>query len=116
MNTKAEKRDNNDNRRKKLIAALAMLLVSTILMVTTTMAWLVLSRAPEVTGIATNIGANGALEIVLLNTDTYLNPDAIKNAGIGQTLASNKKAANNTLATPLLNLILFLDNLSTSYL
>ncbi len=60
----------NNNRRKKdikskLIAAVCMLLVSTIMMVSSTYAWFTLSTAPEVKGITTSIGSNGALEIAL---------------------------------------------------
>ena len=96
MNKKEAKKETNENLRKKFIVAVAMLLISTILMLTTTMAWLVLSRAPEVSGIATNIGANGALEIALLNTETYQNLNLIKTGTVGQSLSSNKTAPNNT--------------------
>ena len=64
--------------KSKLMAALAMLLVASVLMGSTTYAWLVLSIAPEVTGISTNIGANGSLEIALLNTETRQNMSAIR--------------------------------------
>lgn len=53
--------------RQKLTAALCMLLVASIMMVSSTYAWFTLSTAPEVKGITTNVGANGNLEIVLLN-------------------------------------------------
>ncbi len=51
--------------KSKLTAALCMLLVGVTLVVSATYAWVVLSTAPEVKGIDTNIGANGALEIWL---------------------------------------------------
>ena len=57
--------------RKKLAATAAMLLVAAVLMVNSSYAWFVLSTAPEVTGIETQVGANGALEIALLNTASY---------------------------------------------
>ena len=57
--------------RKKLFSAAAMLLVASIMLVSTSYAWLVLSAAPEITGISTQVGANGALEIVLLDTESY---------------------------------------------
>ncbi|MBR6916870.1 MAG: hypothetical protein IKN38_01680 [Clostridia bacterium] len=57
--------------RKKFAAALCMLLVATIMMVGSTYAWFTLSTAPEVTGITTNVGANGNLEIALLNYANY---------------------------------------------
>ncbi|MBE6636786.1 MAG: hypothetical protein E7618_03155 [Ruminococcaceae bacterium] len=50
----------------KLISAIAMLLVAVIMTVSSTYAWFTLSTAPEVTGISTAVGANGALEMVLL--------------------------------------------------
>ncbi len=54
----------------KLISAVAMLLVAIIMVVSSTYAWFTLSTAPEVTGISTAIGANGALEIKLNTTVT----------------------------------------------
>lgn len=52
--------------RAKLVSAVAMLLVAMIMVVSSTYAWFTLSTAPEVTGISTSIGANGALEMALL--------------------------------------------------
>ena len=66
--------------RNKLIAAISMLLVSSIMMVSSTYAWFTLSTAPEVTGISTSVGANGNLEIALLNKDTYGTPANISSA------------------------------------
>lgn len=57
--------------KKKFTAALSMLLVAVIMMVGSTYAWFTLSTAPEVKGITTSIGANGNLEIALLNFDSY---------------------------------------------
>lgn len=59
---------------KKLYAAVCMVLVAALLVSATSYAWLVLSQAPEVTGVSTTLGANGNLEIAL-NTnslDTYV--------------------------------------------
>ena len=50
----------------KLISAVCMLLVAMIMVVSSTYAWFTLSTAPEVTGIQTAVGANGALEMALL--------------------------------------------------
>lgn len=80
----------------KLMAALAMLLVASVLMGSTTYAWLVLSIAPEVTGITTNIGANGSLEIALLNTETRQNMNNISSGKVGESLANNNTTANNS--------------------
>ena len=52
--------------KTKLMAAIAMLLVSSIMMVSSTYAWFTLSTAPEVTGINTQVGANGNLEMALM--------------------------------------------------
>ena len=79
----------------KLMAALAMLLVASVLMGSTTYAWLVLSIAPEVTGITTNIGANGSLEIALLNTETRQDMSTIRSGKVGESLANNNTTANN---------------------
>ena len=82
--------------KSKLMAALAMLLVASVLMGSTTYAWLVLSIAPEVTGITTNIGANGSLEIALLNTETRQNMSSIRSGKVGESLAERVLGANNT--------------------
>lgn len=52
--------------RNKMMAAISMLMVSCIMLVSSTYAWFTLSTAPEVTGITTNVGANGNLEMMLL--------------------------------------------------
>lgn len=79
--------------KRKFVSALAMLLVSTILMGTTSYAWLVLSTAPEVTGISTNVGANGSLEVALLNKDTRTDMTSIR-TGIDSSLSEREKSAN----------------------
>ena len=66
MKNKNEQQKNPRQLKQKLMATLSMLLIATILLTTASYAWLVLSVAPEVTGISTNVGANGALEIALL--------------------------------------------------
>lgn len=81
--------------KEKLVSATAMLLVATILMVTTSYAWFVLSTAPEVTGIDTQVGSNGSLEIALLNTETRTNMSLIRSGAMGDSLAENNLAANN---------------------
>lgn len=94
METPKTQQERPQHLKRKLTSALAMLLVATILMTTTSYAWFVLSTAPEVTGISTNVGANGSLEIALLNTDTRTDMSTIR-AGIGDSLAANNLAANN---------------------
>ena len=71
MRKKTKKTETYASIRKKLYSALAMLLVSSIMMVSSTYAWFVLSTAPEVTGIQTQVGANGALEIALLDNQSW---------------------------------------------
>ena len=57
--------------RNKLVAAISMLMVASIMMVSSTYAWFTLSTAPEVKGITTNVGANGNLEMMLLNKTSF---------------------------------------------
>ncbi len=94
MRKTTTKHEQPQNLKKKLMSALAMFLVATTLMTTTSYAWFVLSTAPEVTGIATNVGANGSLEIALLNSETYEDMSLIR-AGVGDSMVSNNPAANN---------------------
>lgn len=56
--------------KSKLMGAVAMLLVSAIMVSSATYAWFVLSTHPEVKGMSTAVGSNGALEIALLNNTT----------------------------------------------
>lgn len=84
--------------KKKLMGAICMLLVASIMVVSSTYAWFTLSTAPEITGISTSVGANGNLEMALLNTQTFANPDLIKSA-VGDSMdaeGKNVTAANVT--------------------
>lgn len=81
--------------KKKLMASLSMLMIATIMMSTTTLAWFVLSTAPEVTGIETQVGANGSLEIVLLNTETRADMSTIRAGLGGGSLQENQISANS---------------------
>lgn len=64
-------------KRKLLITACSLLLCFTTL-ISASFAWISLSSAPEITGIHTQVGANGSLEIALLQKDTYLDPTGIR--------------------------------------
>ena len=78
--------------RAKLISAVAMLLVAVIMVVSSAYAWFTLSTAPEVTGITTQIGANGALEMALLPLNGVYTNDSIKSTvsdGNLDTMAKN---------------------------
>ena len=57
--------------KSKLMAAVAMLLVASFMVVSSTYAWFTLSTAPEITGVKTSVGANGNLEIALLDSDSH---------------------------------------------
>lgn len=81
---------------KKLNMALIMVLVFSILLASASYAWLVISTRPEVGNITTNVGANGSLEIALLNQDTFLDPTLIK-TGVGTSAEKrDPKQANET--------------------
>ncbi len=82
--------------KQKLMAALSMLIVASVLLSTATFAWLVMSISPEVRGISTNVGANGSLEIALLNSETKLDLSTIKSGAVGQSLATDQISANYT--------------------
>lgn len=78
--------------RAKLVSAVAMLLVAVIMVVSSTYAWFTLSTAPEVTGITTQIGANGALEMALLPSSGLL-------TGIKSEVGDSLKAINERNTT-----------------
>ena len=80
--------------RHRLFAAASMLVIAAILLTGATFAWLTLSLAPEVTGISTQIGANGSLEIALLNAETRGDLSKIRTS-VGSSLANNKTANNS---------------------
>ena len=94
-NHKTEEK-NPKQLKRKLAVALVMLLISSILLTTTSYAWLILSVSPEVTGITMNVGANGSLEIALLNTDTRQDMTTIRSGVIGESLATGSYTANFT--------------------
>lgn len=81
--------------RKKMTAALSLFLVCVLLMLYTSYAWLVVSTAPEVSSIETNVGANGSLEIALLNDETFTDPGTIRTT-VGDSLMSQDPLVSNT--------------------
>ena len=85
--------------KHKLISAGAMLLVSAIMMVSSSYAWYVLSTAPEVSNIKTQVGANGALEIALLNAESWNNLDLLDMGDIDESAT-----AENPIAATVANL------------
>lgn len=82
--------------KKKLMGAVCMLLVASIMMISATYAWFTLSTAPEVTGITTSVGANGSLEMALLNKTTYADLTKIESKVGNSSAAQAVTAANLT--------------------
>lgn len=83
--------------KKKLMGAVCMLLVASIMMVSSTYAWFTLSTAPEITGISTSVGANGNLEMALLNTDTYADMTTIKSAVGDSSAVANRSVTESNI-------------------
>lgn len=81
--------------KKKLMGAVCMLLVASIMMISATYAWFTLSTAPEVTGITTSVGANGSLEMALLNNASWTNPDGILSKVGDSSAATNDVTKSN---------------------
>lgn len=90
------KNTRKDFLRKKLIAALAMLLVASIMTVSSTYAWFVMSTAPEVSNIQTQMGANGALEIALLDQSSWNNYALLDMGDIDESANADTGNANLT--------------------
>lgn len=82
--------------KQKLISATAMLVVSATVMVSTSYAWYVMSTAPEVTNIKTQVGANGALEIALLNSESWENLALLDTGDIDESATASILDANLT--------------------
>jgi hypothetical protein len=81
--------------KRKLMAALSMLLVSSIMLVSSTYAWFTLSTAPEVTGITTNVGSNGNLEMMLLNSESFAS--TATNLGVESNVGDSMETANKNV-------------------
>lgn len=71
--------------KRKIFMVCMMLVCSGIMAVAATYAWFILSTAPEVSGISTTVGANGSLEIALLNNETGVDPTQIR-AEVGDSI------------------------------
>lgn len=84
--------------KKKLMAATSMLLVACIMLVSASYAWFTLSTHPEITGIATNVGANGSLEIALANGSTWDAPDTIKTKTSTATVVDSNVSWGNLVS------------------
>lgn len=89
---------NNEARpeylKRKLTSALCMLLIASVLLGSASYAWLVMSVAPEVSGMTANVGANGSLEIALLDSETRQDLSLI--SSMGGSLATRNPSANKS--------------------
>ena len=82
--------------KSKLMAAVSMLLVSAIMVSVTTYAWFILSTAPEVKGMSTTVGSNGALEMALLDNATGTDLSKITSAVGDSSAKKSVVEANKT--------------------
>lgn len=81
--------------KQKLLSAFFMLLFATVLMTSASYAWFELINATQAQHISANVGANGSLEVALLNTQTRGDMTTIR-ADIGDSMAENNPLANQT--------------------
>lgn len=80
-------------KRKITVAAVSLILCFAVL-ISSSYAWLSISRSPEITGMSTNIGSNGSLEIALTSAETFEDPSKIRN-GIGDSSVVQEKTVSN---------------------
>jgi hypothetical protein len=80
--------------KRKFFISVCSLLLCFALLVTSSYAWIALSKAPEIIGIQTQVGANGSLEIALLNSTTYADPSLIRSS-VGDSLVTQETAQSN---------------------
>ena len=81
-------------KKRRLFIALTLVVICLVSLISVSFAWLSLSRTPEVTGIETNIGANGNLEIALLTSQTYMHPEEIRTS-IGSSMERQEATVSN---------------------
>ena len=80
---------------KERVVAVALLLAISVTMITSvSFAWITLSRAPEVNGLATTISTNGNLEIALSDLDGLAPDESAAGDGLGSILETNLKWGN----------------------
>lgn len=85
-----------DYLKQKLVGAVTMLVIASILLVSSSYAWFVMSTAPEVSNITTQVGANGALEIALLNDESWNDLSLLDMGDIDESAAASTLNANLT--------------------
>ena len=81
-------------KKTKLFGAVAALMVCLVLLISASYAWFMISTAPEIAGIDTQIGANGSLEVALLSDETYRNPSTIRTS-VGDSLVLQNTVESN---------------------
>lgn len=82
--------------REKVTAVAMLLALSVIMLTSASFAWLTISRAPEVSQVATNVAANGNLEIALATGDGKEAPDESKVGDSAATKGQTTAGANIT--------------------
>lgn len=90
--------------RQKLMSATALLLVASIMMVSSSYAWFVMSTAPEVSNIQTQVGSNGALEVALLDTVTWDDLDLLDLGDFDESVEAADMLDNNLTWGNIVNL------------
>lgn len=89
--------------KKFIFMELVLLSLCMALLVTSSYAWISISRVPEIIGIDTNVGANGSLEIALLDSETYLDPARIRST-VGDSAVLQESTVSNLSWGNLINL------------
>ena len=82
--------------RERVVAVALLLAMSVAMMTSASFAWLTISRSPEVTGVNTNIAANGNLEIALATGDGKTPPGESK---VGDSSAAEGQSVPNANIT-----------------
>ena len=80
-------------KRKVAVAAVSLILCLAVL-ISSSYAWISISRSPEISGVTTNIGSNGSLEIALLTEGTFEDPSLIRSK-IGESAVIQEKTVSN---------------------
>lgn len=80
--------------KEKIGAAGVGLLIATVMAASATFAWVTLSKAPEVSNMATNLSANGSLEIALSKPNGSLPDEVDIDEGAGITGGSSITSTN----------------------
>lgn len=99
MENAKELRSKKANVKSKLMGAVSMLVVSAIMLSSTTYAWFTLSTAPEVSGMSTTVGANGSLEVALLDNATGGTNIGNISSGVGTSSSTAGKSVTESNIT-----------------